>query len=112
MGFGYSERDLFEHAITPNFHQLMEFQVRRAKDYYNKAQAALVPQDRKPLLVAEIMRGVYSRILAQIAQEPSRIFDERVRVPSPMKATIAALTWLKIMVQQMAVPTPPKTSVS
>jgi phytoene synthase len=110
--FEYPERDLFANANTPAFEKLMAFQARRAHAYYAKAQAALPPGDRKALLVAEIMRRVYFRILCRIEYDPSRVFQERIRVPSPMKATIAVLTWLKIMLQQAVAPALPKTSQS
>ena len=110
--FGYPERDVFSSASTPAFQKLMAFQARRAHEYYAKAQAALPPEDRKALLVAEMMRGVYFRILCRIEKDPSRVFQERVRVPSPLKAAIAIQTWLKIMLQQLVAPALPKTSVS
>ncbi len=56
--FGYPERDVFAHATTPAFQKLMKFQARRAQGYYAKAQVTIPPEDRKVLLVAEIMRGV------------------------------------------------------
>lgn len=108
--FDCLERDLFANANTPAFEQLMAFQARRAHKYYAKAQAALHPEDRKALLVAEIMRKVYFRILCRIEYDPSRVFQERIRVPSPMKATIAVLTWLHIMLQQALAPALPKVS--
>ncbi|HIN34059.1 MAG TPA: squalene synthase HpnD [Nitrospirales bacterium] len=108
--FGYPERDMFANANTPAFQKLMAFQARRAHKYYAKAQAALPPEDRKALLVAEIMRGVYFRILSQIEKDPARVFQERVRVPSPLKAAIAVQTWIRIMIQQMVASTAPKTS--
>ena len=108
--FEYPERDVFANATTPAFEKLMSFQTRRAHGYYAKAQAALPPEDRKALLVAEIMRGVYFRILSVIEKDPARVFQERVRVPSPLKAVIALHTWLKIMLQQLFSPTLPQTS--
>ncbi len=102
--FGYPERDVFAHATTPEFQKLMKFQARRAQGYYAKAQVTIPPEDRKALLVAEIMRGVYGRILSGIAKDPARIFQERVRVSSPLKAMIALQTGFKIMLQQWGAP--------
>ncbi len=102
--FGYPERDVFAHATTPAFQKLMKFQARRAQGYYAKAQVTIPPEDRKVLLVAEIMRGVYGRILSGIAKDPARIFQERVRVSSPLKAMIALQTGFKIMLQQWGAP--------
>ena len=55
MRFGYHERDVFANTTSLAFQKLMEFQAQRAHEYYTKAQAALPPEDRKALLVAEMM---------------------------------------------------------
>ena len=97
--FGCPERDVFANKNTAAFRQLMAFQVHRAYEYYARAQTALPSRDRRALLVAEMMRGVYLQLLCRIARDPSRVFRERVCVPSSIKAVIAIKTWLKIMLQ-------------
>tara|TARA_B100000315_G_scaffold259641_2_gene316470 strand:- start:7544 stop:8473 length:930 start_codon:yes stop_codon:yes gene_type:complete len=98
--FGYSEQDIFANTTSLAFQKLMEFQAQRAHEYYANAQAALPLEDRKTLLVAEIMRKVYLHILCQIEKNPSRVFQERVRVSSLLKTTFAIQTWIKIIFQQ------------
>ncbi|GJL55414.1 MAG: phytoene synthase [Nitrospirales bacterium] len=96
--FGYSEQDLFARQHTPEFIEFMKFQCRRAREYYSHAQRilqALPPADRRALIVAEIMRGVYSRILDKIEANNYQVFGPRVSLPSSNRLLIAAGIWLR-----------------
>src|SRR2546422_1680490 len=48
------------------FVNLMEFECRRAQEYYRAAEAALPEADRRALVPAEIMRAIYHTILDRI----------------------------------------------
>jgi 15-cis-phytoene synthase len=96
--FGYSEQDLQTQTYSLAFTELMRFQCSRARDYYRKAgQAAdrLPPEDRRALTVAEIMRGVYARILDRIERSNYRVYDGRVGLASPYRLAIATGIWLR-----------------
>jgi phytoene synthase len=96
--FGYSEADLLQRKDSPELHELIRFEVTRAREYYTKAQAALecLPQqDRRALTVAEIMRAVYSRILEQIEKPGHQIFGPRVRLSTSGRLALAAGVWLR-----------------
>ena len=96
--FGYSEQDLFTHKHNPAFIEFMKFQCTRAREYYAKARQILqtLPvSDRRSLIVAEIMRGVYGRILDQIEAKNYQVFDERVSLHSFNRLLIAAKIWLR-----------------
>ena len=97
--FGYSEQDLFERRYSPEFVKLMQFECARAHECYAKAQQvfeSLPLSDRRTLVVAEIMRGVYSRILQQIEAVDFRAaFGPRIRLSSLHRLVIAANIWLR-----------------
>ncbi len=96
--FGYSEADLLANRDTPAFQALMRFECARAQSYYDQARDALesLPAtDRQALTVAEIMRGVYSRILQRIEASQYRVFGPRIRLSSLHRLAIAAGTWLR-----------------
>lgn len=79
--FGYREEDLLQRRYKPEFTELMIYEVGRAKEFYAKAARALesLPrEERQALTVAEIMRGVYSRILQRIEQSGYRVLGDRV----------------------------------
>ncbi len=96
--FGYKESDLFASRHTPQFIEFMEFECQRAREYYAKAQEilqTLPPADRRSLIVAEIMRGIYSRILDKIETNNYQIFGPRVRISSLKRLCIAGNIWLR-----------------
>lgn len=96
--FGYREEDLLRRTYSPSFIELMRFECARAREFYRKASSAaesLPISDRKALTVAEIMRGVYSRILGRIEESNYRVFGPRVSLPPSYRLTLAAAIWLK-----------------
>ncbi len=98
LRFEYPAQHLLQKQQTAPFKTLMRFQCARAHEFYGKARAILdgLPRaDRKALLPAEIMRGVYERILFRIEQADYRVFGPRVRVPPSARLAIAAGIWLR-----------------
>ncbi|MBA5871630.1 MAG: presqualene diphosphate synthase HpnD [Nitrospira sp. CR2.1] len=96
--FGYREDDLLHRRYTPAFTELMTFEVGRAKEYYAKAARALdsLPRnERQALTVAEIMRGVYGRILQRIEDSGYRVLGDRVTLSSSHRLAVAAGVWLR-----------------
>ncbi len=96
--FGYSEADLLARRETTAFFDLMRFESARAEQYYAQARAsleALPASDRRALTVAEIMRGVYSRILRRIKASNYRVFGPRIRLSPPHRLGVAAAIWIR-----------------
>ena len=93
--FGYGERDLLAGAYTPEFISLMEFECRRAQEYYRAAEAALPESDRRALLPAEIMRAIYHTILERIEASRYDVFARRVTLSPPRRVAVALGAWLK-----------------
>jgi phytoene synthase len=73
---------------------LMEFESRRAHEFYRAAAAALPRADRRRLVAAEIMRAVYLELLHRIERNGYDVFTARARVPRPRQALIALRQWL------------------
>lgn len=96
--FGYTEQQLVSQSYTAPFVDLMRFETERARDYYDRADRALraLPRtERRALTVAEIMRGVYSRILQRIEASQFRVFDQRVTLSTRHRLAVAAGVWLR-----------------
>jgi phytoene synthase len=81
-------------VVTEPVRRLIEFECRRARDFYQRAKAALPPEDRKRLVAAEIMRAVYFETLQRIERSGHDVFTARARVPRPQQALIAFRQWL------------------
>ena len=74
--------------------KLIEFECRRARDFYQRAIDARPAEDRKRLVAAEIMRAVYFETLKRIERSGYDVFTARARVPKPIQALIALRQWL------------------
>ena len=89
--------DLEAAVVTPQVRELLAFECRRARDFYQKAIDARPPEDRRRLVAAEIMRAVYFETLKRIERSGPNgydVFSARVRVARPRQAAIALKTWL------------------
>jgi phytoene synthase len=92
------EKALLQKKYSPAFKALMQQEAARARHYYEKAQAAftaLSPSERQALTVAEIMRGIYSRILGKIERSGYQVFGARISLSTPHRLAIALGIWLR-----------------
>jgi phytoene synthase len=86
--FGVLESEILDARPSPRFTKMMEFQYRRARDYYQAAQKALPPEDRKNMVASEIMGAIYSRILEKLKREKFPVFTKRCRLSKLHKVWI------------------------
>ena len=86
--------DLRAGQVTPPVRRLLEFQCRRARDFYARADRAMPDADSRRLVAAEIMRAVYFRTLERVEENGYDVFHQRVRVPRAQQALIALKVWL------------------
>ncbi len=96
--FGYSVQSLLNKESSPALVELMKFECARARSYYQQAHdilRSLPPSDQKALVVAEIMRGVYSTILHKIESQNYPVFGPRTRVSSFQRLSIATGIWFR-----------------
>jgi 15-cis-phytoene synthase len=96
--FGCSERDLRAGKVTPTVRALLEFECRRAREYYRKADQLLPPEDRRALVAARIMGAIYHATLERIERSGYDVFSQTVRLPRPRRAAIAAFTRARSLV--------------
>ena len=96
---GCSEADLRAGRVTPPVAALLALQCARARDYYDRAAAALPPGESRHLVAAEIMGAIYFAILQRIERRGFDVFTEVVRVPRPQRALIAASTWARTLMR-------------
>jgi 15-cis-phytoene synthase len=94
----YSEKALLQKTYSPEFRTLMQQEGARARHYYEKAQAALTSlplSERRALVVAEIMRGIYSRILDKIERSGYQVFGPRISLSTTHRLAIALSIWFR-----------------
>jgi 15-cis-phytoene synthase len=80
--------------VTEPVRRLLEFECRRARDFYRRAVDVRPERDRKRLVAAEIMRAVYFETLETIERRGYDVFSERVRIRRPRQALIALRQWI------------------
>ena len=91
---GCTVDDLAAGVVSDPVRRVVQFEARRAHEFYERARAALPPQDRRRLVAAEIMRAVYFETLRRIERSGYDVFTARARVPRPRQALIALKQWL------------------
>ena len=96
---GCTEQALAAGTVTGPVAALLELQCRRARDYYDRAAAAMPPGEARHLVAAEIMGAIYFGILQRIEQRRYDVFSEVVRVPRPARAWLAATTWARTLMR-------------
>ncbi|NWG12879.1 MAG: phytoene/squalene synthase family protein [Acidobacteria bacterium] len=87
--FGYSAEELVQGVLDDRFRDLMTFQARRARDYYNRARNLLSMVDKvsRPGLWA--MMEIYGRLLDKIVRAKYEVFGPVVRLSTSEKCLIA-----------------------
>ncbi len=94
----YSEDALLNRRDSPELKKLLHQESARAQHYYAKAHAAFMSLsrvERRALTVAEIMRGIYSRILKQIELSEYQVFGPRITLSTSHRLAIALGIWLR-----------------
>ena len=92
--YGCTVEALAAGVVTDPVRRLMEFECRRAREFYRRAVDAIPAEDRRRLVAAEIMRVVYFETLRRIERRGYDVFSGRARVPRPRQALIAVRQWL------------------
>jgi len=86
-------------VVTPGIAALLAHELARAREFYDRAAAALPPGESRHLVAAEIMGAIYFGILRRIEARGYDVFGEVVRVPRPQRAWIAAATWARTLLR-------------
>lgn len=93
--YGYSESDLLSFRVNRPFKDLIRFECQRARSYFETANRHLDQNDLHTLYPAEAMSRIYQKILARIEQQPTLIFEGKVRIPAMIRMWIALRCWIR-----------------
>lgn len=91
--FGVREDDILQGRYTEAFRRLMEFQIERAGQHYERAFAQLPDQDRRAQRPGLIMAAIYRALLEEIRRDGCRVLDRRIALTPIRKLWIAWRTW-------------------
>jgi 15-cis-phytoene synthase len=93
--FGVTEADILQGRETGNMRKLLEFQIDRAQEYYNRAFAGLPDADRKAQRTGLIMAAIYRTLLDEIrAGGCEKVLNQRISLTPLRKMWLAWKTWV------------------
>jgi 15-cis-phytoene synthase len=92
--FGYTEDDLLNCRYTPEFVNLMRFEVERARKYFRLAQEALTNEDKGFFFPARVMWSIYAHLLNRIEHSHFNVFERRITISRLLRLLIALRYWL------------------
>lgn len=99
--FNVTEDDILHSRESENVRLLMDFQIARAEDFYNKALSQLQDEDRKSQRVGLMMAAIYRTLLREIkADGPEKVLNSRTSIGALRKFKLALHVWFKTTFQQ------------
>jgi phytoene synthase len=87
--YGVTPAEISRQRVTPGFKGLMAFQVQRARNFYDKAFAALPRVDRRSQRPGLIMAAIYRELLDEIERDGFHVLDRRLSLTPLRKAWLA-----------------------
>ncbi len=93
--FNYSEKLLYQKVTNENFRNLMDYEVNRAKMYFEKATNSLDLDDKKTMFAARAMQHIYYKMLERIIQSDYDVLNNEIKVKKIEKVGIALGVWAK-----------------
>ena len=92
--FGISATDIVHLLDREGLRSLVEFQIERAEQYYERAFASLPAIDRKSQRPGLVMAAIYQAVLKEIRNGGCKVLDRRTSLTPIRKLWIAWRTWL------------------
>ena len=89
MLFRSFDVNIAELQASPQFGTLMEFEIKRARDWYATGFKLLPLLDYRSRACTGAMAGIYRTLLERIAQQPGEVLRGRVSLPGSEKAMVA-----------------------
>lgn len=94
--FGVTETDIIHGHESDKVQQLLDFQIARAQQYYDRALSALPAEDRKAQRTGLIMAAIYRTLLNEIqADGAQKVLNARTSLTPIRKLWLAWITWVR-----------------
>ena len=94
--FGVSETDILHGHQSEKIQALMEYQISRAQQLYDKAMSQLPIEDKASQRTGLIMAAIYRTLLNEIAQDGAqKVLNSRTSLTPLRKLWLAWVTYLK-----------------
>ncbi len=76
--------------------ELIDFEARRAREYFTQGYKVLDYIDRRPAACVRTMAGIYERILEKIERDPTLPLHRRAGLSSTEKLGAMVRAWLGV----------------
>ncbi len=93
--FYYPESEIYANAYNLNFINLMQYEVERAKRYFERATEELDLDDKPSMFAARAMQHIYYKLLNKIADTKYDVYNNNIRVSNFEKIGISVGVWAK-----------------
>jgi len=91
--FGVTEEQIFEGEFDENFRQMMKFQVKRARDYYEKGEKGIPMLEKDSRFTVLLASRIYGRILDKIEKLDYNVFSARAHTNKIQKLLSIPKIW-------------------
>jgi len=99
--FGYSKEELNEGLLNESYTKLMEFQVERAREYFDRGRRLLPLLTFRSRLCPAVLRGIYSELLNRIEARDYDVFNGRIGLTTSEKVTLTGRIWLQTLLEDL-----------
>lgn len=94
--FNVTEDDILKCRETPAVKALLEYQVARAEDFYDRALGLLPAEDKKSQRAGLMMAAIYRTLLREIKTDGAeKVMNARISLGTLHKLTLALRVWIK-----------------
>jgi phytoene synthase len=94
--FNVSEAAVLRSHFSDRYLELANCVAERAKHFYSLARKTLPPEDRRAMVAAELMGGVYWQLLQKLEREHFNVFGPKsIGLGKPQKLGLVLLSWLR-----------------
>jgi 15-cis-phytoene synthase len=93
--FNVSEEQIFAGQMNENFVELVNFQIRRARDYYRKAEKGIALLEKDTRFTVLLAARLYSKILDEIERQNCNVFLKRAHLNFRQKVFSIPNIWFQ-----------------
>jgi phytoene synthase len=93
--FNYSEEQIFNSDYNSSFRRMMQFEVTRAREFFENASISLSLDDKSAMFAARAMQHIYSKMLDKIEKAEYDVYRNNIKVSKLEKVGISLGVWAK-----------------
>lgn len=91
--FGVSEKQIFAGEMNENFARMMKFQIKRARDFYQKGECGIPFLEEDSRFTVLLASRIYSGILSEIQRQNFNVFIKRAHTSRGQKILSIPKIW-------------------